>query len=50
MAHAAILDGQTATGPRGLASGSKKSFPKTEWVEKRWAASEDGRLWISGEC
>lgn len=49
VAYAETLDGQVATGPRGLLGDLRKKFPKTTWVEKRWVETGKGRIWISGE-
>jgi len=44
--HAGIIDNKKVTGPRGLLPKLKSMFPKTIWLEKRWAC--DGRIWTSG--
>lgn len=49
VAYSGILDGEIATGPRGLLGDLRKKFPKTTWEEKRWVESGKGRIWISGE-
>ncbi|KAL8720473.1 MAG: hypothetical protein Q9225_002661 [Loekoesia sp. 1 TL-2023] len=41
-----ILDGKTATAPRGMIPMLKKEAPHVKWVEKRWA--RDGKVWTSG--
>ncbi len=46
--HAGILNGRTATGPRGLLTTGilQKKFPEVKWVERRWV--NDGDIWCSG--
>lgn len=46
-AQSGILKGKKATGPRTLVPALKKTFPDTEWVEKRWR--RDGAIWCSGK-
>ncbi|KAF5007713.1 hypothetical protein FDECE_5961 [Fusarium decemcellulare] len=43
---AGILEGKTATGPRGMLGYLRHAAPGTNWVEKRWV--RDGKLWTSG--
>jgi putative intracellular protease/amidase len=47
-ASAGIVDGKSASGPRGLQDLLKKKFPKVELVgeNQRWA--QDGNFWSSG--
>jgi len=45
-AQSGILKGKKATGPRALVPALKKTFPDTEWGEKRW--TRDGAVWCSG--
>lgn len=49
VAYAGILNGEVATGPRGLLGDFKRKFPRTTWVEKRWVECGKGRIWVSGE-
>lgn len=44
--YSGILDGKTATAPRGLLPMLKKEKPDVKWVEKRWV--RDGKVWSSG--
>ena len=46
--HAGILNGRTATGPRGLliTGELQKKFPEVKWIDKRWV--KDGDVWCSG--
>ncbi|KAK4190755.1 class I glutamine amidotransferase-like protein [Podospora australis] len=43
---AGLLDGKTATGPRGMLGYLRQHAPTTNWVEKRWV--RDGKLWTAG--
>lgn len=45
-AQAGILDGKTATGPRGLLPQLKEKFKNVNWIAKRWAV--DDNIWTSG--
>jgi transcriptional regulator GlxA family with amidase domain len=45
-AHAGVLDGKTAVGPRGLQDSLAKSFPRVNWVDKRYVS--DGKIFTSG--
>lgn len=45
-AHAGLLKGRKATGPRMLIPELKKKFPEAIWKDKRWTS--DGNLWASG--
>ncbi|CAL8580329.1 hypothetical protein XPA_006057 [Xanthoria parietina] len=44
--YSGILDGKTATAPRGLLPMLKEEKPDVQWVEKRWV--RDGKVWSSG--
>jgi putative intracellular protease/amidase len=46
-AQAGILDGKTATGPRGLLPQLKEKYTHVKWITKRWAV--DGNIWTSGK-
>ncbi|GJE94235.1 class I glutamine amidotransferase-like protein [Phanerochaete sordida] len=46
VAEAGVLDGVTATGPRGLLPMYRKAAPEVRWVEKRWEV--EGKIWTSG--
>ena len=45
-AHAGVLKGRKATGPRMLIPELKEKFPEAVWEDKRWTS--DGNLWASG--
>ncbi|KAI4278260.1 MAG: hypothetical protein LQ337_001141 [Flavoplaca oasis] len=44
--YSGVLDGKTATAPRGLLPMLKEEKPDVKWVEKRWV--RDGKVWSSG--
>ncbi|KAK4554980.1 hypothetical protein LTR86_007746 [Recurvomyces mirabilis] len=44
--QAGLLEGKTATGPRPMLDGLRKSNPEVNWVTKRW--THDGKIWTSG--
>ncbi|KAL8757588.1 MAG: hypothetical protein Q9199_002119 [Rusavskia elegans] len=44
--YSGILDGKTATAPRGLLPMLKEEKPNVKWVEKRWV--RDGKVWSGG--
>lgn len=46
LAHAGIVKGRQATGPRALLSELQKKFPGTHWKDRRWV--HDGNVWTSG--
>ena len=47
LAHAGIVKGKQATGPRALLSELQKKFPETQWKDRRWV--HDGNIWTSGK-
>ena len=47
LAHAGIVKGKQATGPRALLSELQKKFPETQWKDRRWV--HDGNVWTSGK-
>ena len=46
LAHAGIVKGKQATGPRALLPELQKKFPETQWKDRRWV--HDGNVWTSG--
>ena len=47
LAHAGIVKGKQATGPRPLLPELEKKFPETQWKDRRWV--HDGNVWTSGK-
>lgn len=47
VAHAGLVKGKQATGPRALLPELTKKFPDTEWRDKRWV--HQGNVWTSGK-
>lgn len=48
IAHAGVVEGKRATGPRALLPELRKLFPGTTWEDRRWV--NDGSVWTSGKC
>lgn len=47
LAHAGVVKGKRATGPRALLPELRKLFPGATWEDRRWV--NDGSVWTSGK-